>query len=200
MKDSLNLAMTQEFRSNRFVRISDNLITQDMLPPKLTITFEGPDKANIKIDFPIGYKTGLIDKRADRRDYYRGGEPDYNIIVEYSDKEKNSINDLIIPQIQSGAEFHYIAGKMSDLRNEIITKQKDHLNRPLEEIECDSIGLLYKTRYYKYLDDKHVVEKKIIDHQLRRTYFQRIINNETLEEDIFRDNGELKQTNVWKLR
>ena len=200
MKDSLNLGLTIEFSSNRFVRISDNLITQDMLPPKLTITFEGPDKENIKIVFPIGYKTGLIDKREDRRDYYKGGEPDYNIIVEYSDEEKTAINDLIIPQIQSGAEFHYIAGKMSDLTNKIITKQKDQLNRPLEENEYDSKWLLCKTRYYKYFDDKHVIEKKIIDHHLRRTYFQRIINNETLEEDIFRDNGELKQTNVWNLR
>lgn len=200
MKNFLNLSMTIEYNSNRFVRISDNLITQDLTPPKLTITFEGSDKENIKIVFPIGYKTGLIDKREERRDYYKGGESDYNVIVEYSDEEKTTINDLITLQTQSGAEFHYIAGKMSDLKNKITTKQKDQLNRPLEENEYDSIGLLCKTRYYKYFDDDHVIEKKIIDHNLGRTYFQRIINNETLEENIFRDNGEFKQTNVWKLR
>lgn len=195
-----NLGTTIEYNSNRFLRISDNLVTQDLTPPKLIIIFEETEKKIIKIVFPMGYKTGLIEKRAKTRDYYRGGESDYNIIVEYSDEEKTTINDLIIPQTQSGADLHYIAGKMSDLSNEITIIQKDQLNRPLEENEFDSKGILYKTRFYKYIDNQHVIEKKIIDYYLGRTYFQKIINNERLEENIFREDGSFKQTNMWSLR
>ncbi|PXV59321.1 hypothetical protein CLV62_13825 [Dysgonomonas alginatilytica] len=192
--------MTIEYNSNRFLRISDNLVTQDLTPPKLTITFEGINKEHIKIIFPLGiYKTGLIEKREKTRDYYKGGHSDYNIIVEYSDEKKATINDLIIPQIQSGSDFHYIAGIISDLQNKISIIQKDQLNRTLEENEYDSKGELYKTRFYKYLDEEDIIEKKIIDHYLSRTYLQRIINNERLEEKIFREDGSHKQTNIWSL-
>lgn len=192
--------MTIEYTSNRFLRISDNLVTQDLTPPKLTITFEGTEKKNVKIIFPMGYKTGFIEKKEKIRDYYKGGESDYNIIIEYSDEEKTTINDVIIPQTQSGADLHYIAGKISDQSNKITIIQKDRFNRPLEENEFDPKGILYKTRFYKYLDDEHVIEKKIIDHHLGRTYFQKIINNERLEEKILREDGSHKQTNIWDLR
>ena len=192
--------MTIEYNPNRLLRISDNLVTQDLTPPKLGIIFEGINKEHIKIIFPLGiYKTGLIEKIEKTRDYYKGGHSDYNIIVEYLDEEKTTINDLIIPQIQSGADFHYIAGEVSDLQSEISIIQKDQHNRTLEENEYNSKGELYKTRFYKYLDEENSIEKKIIDHDLGHTYFQKIINNERLEEKVFREDGSHKQTNVWNL-
>ena len=79
--------MTIEYNPNRFLRISDNLVTQDLTPPKLGIIFEGINKEHIKIIFPLGiYKTGLIEKIEKTRDYYKGGHSDYNIIVEYLDE------------------------------------------------------------------------------------------------------------------
>ncbi|SHE82264.1 hypothetical protein [Dysgonomonas macrotermitis] len=194
-----NLDSTIEYISNRFLRISDNLVTQDLTAPKLTIVFEGAEKEIIKIVFPMGYKTGILEKKDRNRDYYKGGMSDYNIIVEYSDEGKRTINDLIIPQTQSGAELHYIAGEIKELSNKIEIIEKDIFNRSLEENEFDSNGVLYKTRFYKYLDDEHIVEKKIIDHYLGRTYFQKIVNNERLEEKIFREDESHKQTNMWDL-
>lgn len=88
---------------------------------------------------------------------------------------------------------------MSDLQSEISIIQKDQHNRTLEENEYNSKGELYKTRFYKYLDEENSIEKKIIDHDLGHTYFQKIINNERLEEKVFREDGSHKQTNVWNL-
>ena len=188
--------MTNEYTPIRFLRISDDIITQDLKPPKLTVTFEGSYKEIIKITFPIGYKMGFFEKSIKNRVYYKGGESDYNIIVEYTNEGKSYINDLIILQTQSGAEFHYIIGEICDLGNKIIIIKKDQFNRSLEENEYDSMGL-YKTRIYKYIDNEHIIEKRITDHHLGRSYYHKIINNATLEEIILRDNGSVKQTNIW---
>lgn len=205
------------YRSNWFKRMQNEIATQDFKTDiDLNITFIGSDRNKIKIVLPMGVKTGVLEKREDYVDYYKGDELDYNIFLEYSEKEKENIKDLIIYQTKTKAFFHYLILDLSEysdikedpveekevlkpeLANQKVVINTDSINRVLEEVEYNSKGGLHRTITYVYDDYKNTIEKKTIEHDsfLSYSFIHIYKNNKILEEQIF-IGGSLIQKGVW---
>ena len=207
------------YSPNRFKRILSNEITQDdKISHKLELSFVGENKDKIKIVLPARVKTGFLKKQGLKTDFYQGDESDYNITVEYSNERKENIVDLIIHQTNSGADFHYLQEDLKEnnitkkreesdkkqnksdpsLANKTIIKEKDNLNRPLEELEYGSNGSLHKTRHYKYFDNENITEKRTVEHNsiLGYSFIHKYKNDKITEEQIFMG-GKVTSRDVW---